>query len=678
MRRSCILLTIVIACAGTHAPGQDAGTIDPTPVPRLEPPSHEARLVYEGQLVWLGAPVDGDVDFLLWAFDRPVAGTLIDGPAAYDLVPVREGWFRLELPPTLLSHGVGFVWLEVAVRWPSGQGEYALLDGRQRFDTSSVAFVRRETADTDSQDKSRDAREPQPTHHLGPSRPAVPVALARPGESNTSTGSARHGGERSTEHLADRGGSGSDGGGRACDWTISGNTIYYLCGNVGIGTPNPLRPLHVVTLGPVAILAESTNIAADQFYYGIWGQTASPNGRGVLGVATATSGSTYGVFGRSDSSSGRGVYGLASAPAGTTTGVYGESMSQNGRGVFGIARKTSGTNYGVWGESASTTGRGVLGYATATTGGAYGVFGRSDSTSGRGVYGIATRTTGVAHGVVGQTNSGQGAGVYGFSTSTSGATGVLGKVGDAGAAYGVYGIAEGTHGTAVFGHSTVLSGLAYGVAGRADSTAGIALSGHASASTGATMGVLAICTSTSSGARGLYAVASAPAVAIYAEGNSVTTGTKSFEIDHPLDPANKFLRHYCTEGPEPVNAYTGNVILDDSGQAWVDLPDYFEAINRDFRYQLTPIGAPAPMLYVADEVRDNRVRIAGGPPGLKVSWRIDATRNDAYLRAYGAPTEIDKTPELQGRYLHPELLGLPADTGIHHATKSFTSRLPSP
>jgi len=165
--------------------------------------------------------------------------------------------------------------------------------------------------------------------------------------------------------------------------------------------------------------------------------------------------------------------------------------------------------------------------------------------------------------------------------------------------------------------------------------------------------------------RGVLGLASSPAVAVYASGNSVTTGTKSFEIDHPLDPANKYLRHYCTEGHEPLNAYSGNAVLDEAGQAWVDLPDYFEAINRDFRYQLTTIGGWAPV-YVALKIENNRFMIAGGQPGLEVSWRVEAVRNDAYVRANGAPVEIDKPEEVRGKYLHPELFGQPRAMGIYH------------
>ncbi len=144
---------------------------------------------------------------------------------------------------------------------------------------------------------------------------------------------------------------------------------------------------------------------------------------------------------------------------------------------------------------------------------------------------------------------------------------------------------------------------------------------------------------------------------VYASGRLGASGTKSFRIDHPLDPANAYLMHYCSESPEPMNEYSGTVTLDANGEAWVQLPDYFGSINRDLRYQLTCIGGHADV-YIADEVTNNRFRIAGGHAGLKVSWEVKGVRNDAWVRAYGAPAEADKPAELRGKYQHPELYGL--------------------
>ncbi len=43
-----------------------------------------------------------------------------------------------------------------------------------------------------------------------------------------------------------------------------------------------------------------------------------------------------------------------------------------------------------------------------------------------------------------------------------------------------------------------------------------------------------------------------------------------------------------------LNVYNGNTLLDINGESVVELPDWFEALNMDYRYQLTAIGAPGP------------------------------------------------------------------------------------
>jgi hypothetical protein len=63
-------------------------------------------------------------------------------------------------------------------------------------------------------------------------------------------------------------------------------------------------------------------------------------------------------------------------------------------------------------------------------------------------------------------------------------------------------------------------------------------------------------------------------------------GIKQFRIDHPMDPENRYLVHASVESPEMMNVYSGNATTDDDGQAVVRLPSYFEALSRDFRYQL--------------------------------------------------------------------------------------------
>ena len=101
-----------------------------------------------------------------------------------------------------------------------------------------------------------------------------------------------------------------------------------------------------------------------------------------------------------------------------------------------------------------------------------------------------------------------------------------------------------------------------------------------------------------------------------------------------------------------MNVYNGNVILDANGEAIVTSPDYFEALNIEYRYQLTPIGASAPDLFISKEIENNKFKISGGKVGLKVSWQVTGVRNDVYARENRIIPEVEK--EIQGKYLYPE------------------------
>jgi hypothetical protein len=115
-----------------------------------------------------------------------------------------------------------------------------------------------------------------------------------------------------------------------------------------------------------------------------------------------------------------------------------------------------------------------------------------------------------------------------------------------------------------------------------------------------------------------------------------------------------------------MNVYNGNATLDAKGEATVTLPDWFEALNREFRYQLTAIGAPGPNLYVAEEVKNNHFRIAGGKAGMKVSWQVTGIRHDAYAEKHRIPVEENKPQEEQGKYLHPTEHGQSESKGIDY------------
>lgn len=149
---------------------------------------------------------------------------------------------------------------------------------------------------------------------------------------------------------------------------------------------------------------------------------------------------------------------------------------------------------------------------------------------------------------------------------------------------------------------------------------------------------------------------------VFANGRLGATGTKSFRIDHPDAPTTRYLFHYSTEGPEAINFYRGTVTLDEAGRAIVMLPAYFAKINTDPSYQLTAIGSPMPALHVSTIISDEALKLGalaqpddvaprcwfaidGGAAYGKVSWRVEAIRNDEFVRRNGAPTEVLKPVE---------------------------------
>jgi hypothetical protein len=159
--------------------------------------------------------------------------------------------------------------------------------------------------------------------------------------------------------------------------------------------------------------------------------------------------------------------------------------------------------------------------------------------------------------------------------------------------------------------------------------------------------------------------------AAFLEGNVDVDGNLSkaggsFKIDHPLDPANKYLYHSFVESPDMKNIYDGVATLNTNGEATIEMPDWFGVLNRDFRYQLTCIGGFAPV-YIAEELANNQFKIGGGRAGMRISWQITGIRQDAWANAHRIPVEQAKEAKLKGFYLHPELYGAPTEKQIQWA-----------
>jgi hypothetical protein len=146
-------------------------------------------------------------------------------------------------------------------------------------------------------------------------------------------------------------------------------------------------------------------------------------------------------------------------------------------------------------------------------------------------------------------------------------------------------------------------------------------------------------------------------------GDVAITGMKQFVIDHPLDPDNQYLYHSVIEAPEQFNVYSGNVTTDANGNAGVSLPRYFEALNRDFRYQLTVIGNFA-QATVSSKIQNNQFTIRTDQPNVEVSWQVMGIRNDAHAKANPFVAERPKKGEEIGTRIYPEDFNLPEDRGV--------------
>jgi len=455
----------------------------------------------------------------------------------------------------------------------------------------------------------------------------------------------------------------------------------------GIPRPGPGQRYGVLSdtvngLGVVGLsgLANGTGIHGEAhngaLAYGVWGKSSS--GVGVKGTFSASavlpnapdkaavwgdSDTQHGVLGTVSAAARNAVLGIRGGMAGVpapllSAGLWGESL--DGNGVVGLSGTNGGA--GVFGRNDTVIGAGVEGISAS----GFGIRGDSAtgfgtggySFAGTGVYGQRTAPSALALGgfyapaVWGDTNSGDG--VMGTSSAVDG----FGVVGLNGSIIGV-GVVGG-HGIPSF---TNLFGVLYpGVWG--DSGVGNGVVGSSTAINGA--GVLGKCDNPTGA--GVIGIGGNGAAAGSFFGNVLIAGTmtaavKNFEIDHPVDPANKTLTHACIESDELANIYSGNVTTDAAGVAAVTLPDYFEALNTDYRYQLTVIGQFAQAI-VSEKVAGNRFSIRTNQPHVEVSWQVTGIRKDAYALAHPLVVEREKSQQDRGKFLYPVELGQPAANAV--------------
>jgi hypothetical protein len=323
----------------------------------------------------------------------------------------------------------------------------------------------------------------------------------------------------------------------------------------------------------------------------------------------------------------------------------GSNITVNGSlSATSISASTSASN----GQALSGTAPGTNGEGVSGTGW-YGVVGTASNPGEFGVYGIGPT------GVWGKNVDGEsGVGVLGSSSASTGVWGssssYFGMYGSSVTGVGVYGTSAtnvGVYGSGPTGVTGVSSG---GPGVYAQSDTGWALDAYG---TSTATGVLA---------------GSANGWAAWFNGNVDVDGNLSkaggsFKIDHPLDPANKYLYHSFVESPDMKNIYDGNVTTNANGEAIVTLPKWFETLNRDFRYQLTAIGQFAQAM-VASEISNHQFSIKTDKPNVKVSWQVTGIRQDPWANAHRIPVEEPKSAQERGSYLHPELYGAPEEKGV--------------
>jgi hypothetical protein len=286
---------------------------------------------------------------------------------------------------------------------------------------------------------------------------------------------------------------------------------------------------------------------------------------------------------------------------------------------------------------------------------------QANNSSAIGVLGISSGGTGVSG------SSGSGYGVYGFSTSEVGVVGEsasgVGVKGQSSSDYGVHG--QSTDYIGVYGQSNTSTGVVgestdyIGVYGQSTDDIGMkGVSGSGIGVNGWSTNGYGVWGHSATNYSGYFTSD------IYVGGNCTGCAGPT-RIDHPLDPENKYLSHSSVESPDMKTIYDGVVTLDANGEAEVVLPEWFEALNKEYRYQLTTIGGFAPA-HIAEKIKNNRFKIAGGSPGMEVSWMVTGIRHDPYANAHPIPVEEDKPADEQGKYLHPTEYGQPESLGVDY------------
>ena len=129
-------------------------------------------------------------------------------------------------------------------------------------------------------------------------------------------------------------------------------------------------------------------------------------------------------------------------------------------------------------------------------------------------------------------------------------------------------------------------------------------------------------------------------VANYTLDGTTSFSYKTFVIDHPKKPDN-YLVHACLEGPEAGVYYRGKTQVHDKFVE-VTLPDYVDALAKDFTVHVTPIFDEDNDIdgnYKVTEVKDGKFRIYG--PRGRVNWIVYGSRGDIEVEPEKSKTNVN-------------------------------------
>jgi hypothetical protein len=432
-------------------------------------------------------------------------------------------------------------------------------------------------------------------------------------------------------------------------------------GKVGIGTHTPSEELTLWgTLKSMTSETGSVNAVegiaydeGDQENRGGKFLSYGTRGIGVMGVGMATTDvKNYGGYFIANGEMGIGATGLGQGNE--AIGLYGKSTGNFGTGVSAEAAGNQARAFS--GIASGEEGIGVYGQASYSKTGSsennYGGYFLSNGIYGIGVYSEVTGQHG--KGIRVEASGANSRGIEVTSTGESGSGITVDADGESGQGIAAY--VEGNSATALYGSASGDNGIGiHGISREYEYGNDPNYAGLFEAEGDSARGLYAQVTTNSADIVGLKVVVPTGRQAAQFYGNVDIYGTiykpaGAFKIDHPNDPKNKYLQHSFVESPEMLNIYNGTVTLDGNGGATVALPDYFDALNKDFQYQLTPIGAPMPNLYIAQKIEGNKFMIGGGEPKMEVSWQVTGVRNDTYAKENRIAVEVDKKQKEIGTY----------------------------